>query len=1117
MDDMKFSWVQNIILGLHSELESNLSNIGMGETTLQDKLKDLDQFKTWPEDSGWDSSSIKTLLNSYGLAYGPEDQGLQIEVQPIQEEVSDPEQLNSQYIPSPSRTRSSLVEKFDDIEEVGETLEDTGRSSEMVVEQMGPTETLLNSSLYEEHDEDEVIKLMNSSMVKKDVDFTLNTVPEQIEKVHPLNEKLHQKKDIPQLHLGSSPQKHNDRNSPLRASIHKVFKKEDLNESGGLGKSNIPSTLRSTFDKFNRDEFQVMITPDSGRGKDKGNTQQPTSKVTNFKETSFDEYKDMIQQGQNPPPQAPSLGNSFQLNLNQVQPQLIPPNYQQSMSGRKQSHNSLRSLHSNGSNHSLNTGRSHQSNNLNKTVNTIRIGQLNMKNLQQFNQIQSIQNPQHIQSAQQQQMVQQQLMMMQLQMQNLQNMQQNLMQTFSINNTFDQREDSSPPSKRMNMFANQNSGPIMNSSNQFSMNQFNPHQFATSPPLGPIGFDAFLSHHPLNMGHQMQTGQTQSPEQKMAHELQEIEEEKQAASNFLKQFMNKDPIENIDLTSLKEQKQRVIKRRNSLATPNSERDVGDLFPQNMPYLAGPIVPVSGNTLQSPNDQKTKYKKSKFSAYSRSNSPRSEINSPGKQKMKSKGDESAEFTKKYEQFVKMQENMGSNSIKKIKLEQEFVFPGPVIGGNLAPRSMTPQPHHNQHFSFANNQNYSPPYQPTIPPQQNIFNPAYQQQMHSSFMSNAHHQHGNIPPHMNQYSRQFVQSPAGVNSQFSFKNLLNQHDTKFQQNQLAVPQQGQIPSPPGPVTHSNYFRKRYSLNIRKQSVQSIDIDNVNRTPEEQLVKQMTQEQMMEHLLLNPPPMPYQPRSQTELKALAEEYLKNARVVEKQNTEILTKLESESKLRDSKTTTKSKLSAEIIGNIRQNESQSDKEHKGMTYFDSYETLIESKQESQKEKIELEKKNNELSMIQEAQESPPKKKGNSYWFKQSSLEVEKIDEFNSPDVFQQPEESSHNYNNGLMFSSANFDIENNFDKSTNGGQDSSTHQFIHMRDSQIEKDEVMRSSDNKTVKMGVSNSNLGDKQERDILLRTSQQTAKIEMSDNQPKDENQNDGYGGGYGLGFESLVEE
>lgn len=93
-----------------------------------------------------------------------------------------------------------------------------------------------------------------------------------------------------------------------------------------------------------------------------------------------------------------------------------------------------------------------------------------------------------------------------------------------------------------------------------------------------------------------------------------------------------------------------------------------------------------------------------------------------------------------------------------------------------------------------------------------------------------------------------------------------------------------------------------------------------------------------------------------------MKNARVVEKQNTEILTKLESESKLRDSKTTTKSKLSAEIIGNIRQNESQSDKEHKGMTYFDSYETLIESKQESQKEKIELEKKNNELSMIQEA-----------------------------------------------------------------------------------------------------------------------------------------------------------
>ena len=56
----------------------------------------------------------------------------------------------------------------------------------------------------------------------------------------------------------------------------------------------------------------------------------------------------------------------------------------------------------------------------------------------------------------------------------------------------------------------------------------------------------------------------------------EHEEEKQAANDFLIQFVSDDPIEKIDLTSLQEHRQRVIRRRYSLASPQSQAKDLDL-------------------------------------------------------------------------------------------------------------------------------------------------------------------------------------------------------------------------------------------------------------------------------------------------------------------------------------------------------------------------------------------------------------------------------------------------------------------------------------------------------------------------------------------------------------
>ena len=64
MEDVKFSWVQNVVLGLFEELDNHLSNLG-----LKNGKDQLAEFESWKADSNWDESKIKDLLNSYGLEY----------------------------------------------------------------------------------------------------------------------------------------------------------------------------------------------------------------------------------------------------------------------------------------------------------------------------------------------------------------------------------------------------------------------------------------------------------------------------------------------------------------------------------------------------------------------------------------------------------------------------------------------------------------------------------------------------------------------------------------------------------------------------------------------------------------------------------------------------------------------------------------------------------------------------------------------------------------------------------------------------------------------------------------------------------------------------------------
>ncbi len=80
-----------------------------------------------------------------------------------------------------------------------------------------------------------------------------------------------------------------------------------------------------------------------------------------------------------------------------------------------------------------------------------------------------------------------------------------------------------------------------------------------------------------------------SPQKPLAHPqefniqkelmLEAIEEvqEKETAKNYLKQFMHEDPLENIDVSGLKAQRSRQLKRRSSLASPISPEGLSNLF------------------------------------------------------------------------------------------------------------------------------------------------------------------------------------------------------------------------------------------------------------------------------------------------------------------------------------------------------------------------------------------------------------------------------------------------------------------------------------------------------------------------------------------------------------
>lgn len=203
LEDFKFSWVQNIILGLFEELDLHLNTLGIKKSTKKDAS--IKKFENWKEDSDWTEVKIRKLLNSYGLSYQTEvinepfisdspppplpDSNFKFENAP--EVGTHLEESQDNYMISPTRTKSSLVEKFDDIEEVGETEEETGRSSEHK-----GTIGEFDDSLENE----EVIKLLSSSMNKKSIDFTRKShnyehfnrsQGEKIEE-HKLNNRIHQ-------------------------------------------------------------------------------------------------------------------------------------------------------------------------------------------------------------------------------------------------------------------------------------------------------------------------------------------------------------------------------------------------------------------------------------------------------------------------------------------------------------------------------------------------------------------------------------------------------------------------------------------------------------------------------------------------------------------------------------------------------------------------------------------------------------------------------------------------------------------------------------------------------------------------------------------------------------
>ena len=111
-----------------------------------------------------------------------------------------------------------------------------------------------------------MIHLINSSMTKKAIDFTATPESKETDGRN-FSKKLHDKKDIPNLHLNRSinltkspgedkninkkKESNSKKQSPMKSSIHGRLENSQSPDKT-ISQSKIPSTLRSQFDENSR-------------------------------------------------------------------------------------------------------------------------------------------------------------------------------------------------------------------------------------------------------------------------------------------------------------------------------------------------------------------------------------------------------------------------------------------------------------------------------------------------------------------------------------------------------------------------------------------------------------------------------------------------------------------------------------------------------------------------------------------------------------------------------------------------------------------------------------------------------------------------------------------------